>query len=244
MPTPADSRRLLEPGHPPAGPVASPLAVAAGTRVYARLETLNFLLALGKFRKLLDWVSPKPRRGPSARSDARSCDCRLLQSCTRPFKFQAHIQVPTVTRPRRPRRPRAAASASAAPCSLESAANAGLGSRTARASRTEGPSSTAWLGIARFVCFPYVNRALFGISTSAVACGSCQLSGCPCPSASISSIKIWIRQLRKFRVFLIRELVQGWSGLGRCTPSSEPSRRTLGCRTCAGRRRRARPSRR
>ena len=32
----------------------------------------------------------------------------------------------------------------------------------------------AWLGIARFARSSYVNRALFGISTAAVVCGSCQ----------------------------------------------------------------------
>jgi hypothetical protein len=74
-----DSRRRLHP------PVASP--VAAGTRVYARLETLNFR-ALGSFRNFFDRVSPKPRRRLSARSDARSsgCDRRLLHAFTRPFR--------------------------------------------------------------------------------------------------------------------------------------------------------------
>ena len=87
-----DSRRRLHP------PVASP--VAAGTRVYARLETLNFR-ALGNFRNFFDRVSPKPRRRLSARSDARSCDRRLLHACTRPFRAIPcqHYQLrPQVTR--------------------------------------------------------------------------------------------------------------------------------------------------
>ena len=37
-----------------------------------------------------------------------------------------------------------------------------------------GCHTPAWLGSAHFVCFPYVNRSLFGISTTAVACGSFQ----------------------------------------------------------------------
>jgi hypothetical protein len=103
----ADSCRL-PPGRRlyPQAPVrvASPLAVAAGTRVYARLETLNFpspweLSWQLEVRELLDWVPPKPGKGLSARSDARSCDRRLLQSCARPFRAPPSLPLGTAAAP-------------------------------------------------------------------------------------------------------------------------------------------------
>ena len=44
-----------------------------------------------------------------------------------------------------------------------------------RGAAERGCHIPAWLGIARFARSSYVNRALFGISTPAVSCGSCQL---------------------------------------------------------------------